>query len=67
MLIRGLPRTTNSDSRGSMKEIMKKTDQELLRDWLRSEDGEAYWKAEWSKAEELPPMVDEALFNLWPS
>jgi len=49
-----------------MKEIMKKTDQELLRDWLRSEDGEAYWKAEWSKAEELPLMVDEALFNLWP-
>ena len=49
-----------------MKEINKKIDQELLRDWLRSEDGEAYWKSEWSKAEELPSVVDEALFNLWP-
>ena len=49
-----------------MKEIIRKTEQELLWDWLRSEDGEAYWKAELSKTEGLPLAVDEAIFSLWP-
>ena len=49
-----------------MKEIIRKTEQELLWDWLRSEEGESYWKAEWNKSEALPPAVDEVIFNLWP-
>jgi len=47
-----------------MKEIIRKTKKELIWDWLRSEEGEAYWKAEFSKSEGLPPYVNEAIFSL---